>query len=102
VDFADVLFPLLVILPFIDWTAAILLLLLARQEPHIDFLTERAAIAVVTAIMTTVYALVALNTQLDFAVLDRDVALVVVRSAVIFLGLMPIFWLLLFLSRRKG
>jgi hypothetical protein len=89
-------FAALLILPFFDWLATLELLRLNRLDPSVGFLTERTVAALVVSSVTTVYALVALNTQLGFPVLDRTAALDIVRSAVVILGFHPIFWLVLY------
>jgi len=99
-DIASALVPLLLVLPIIDWIATGVLVILAVQRPRIAFLTERAVIAVVVSGVTTVYGLVALNTQLGFPIFDADTAKVIVRLAIVVLGAAPIVWLALYLRRR--
>jgi len=96
----DPLLPLLLILPLIDWTATVVLVTLARRRPRITFLVERAFAAVVVSIVTTVYALLALNTQGGFPVLAPEAALTVVRLLIIALGAAPLVWLTLYWRRR--
>ncbi len=98
---AELLLPLLVLMPVVDWVATAALVMLARRRPRISFLTERAFAAAIVSCVTTVYALVALNTQLGFPLIDREWALIIVRSAIVVLGAAPIVWLALFWWRSR-
>ena len=99
-DLASALFPLLIILPVIDWMATWILWLHARRRPRVAFLTERAFAAFVVSIVTTVYAVIAWNNEQGRPIFDFDVAIVVVRGAIILLGAAPLAWLVLYLRRR--
>lgn len=98
---ADLLFPLLVLMPVIDWAATVILVVLARRKPRIGFLTERAFSAFIVSLVTTIYAVVALNTQLGFPVIDNRAALGIVRLAIVILGLAPLAWLVLYWRRSR-
>jgi hypothetical protein len=101
VNGADLLFPLLVLVPIIDWSATVVLVTLARRQPRIGFLTERAFAATVISAVTTVYAIVALNTQLGFPVIDKTAALIIIRVAIVILGMAPLAWLFLYWRRSR-
>lgn len=99
-DVQHALFPLLVLSAGIAWLSAMILVVLARQQPRIGFLVERAVAAVVLATATTAYALVAHNSDHGYEWLDSDTARVLVRLLFIGLGLIPVIWLGLYLRRR--
>lgn len=90
----------LVALPFINWPLAITLLRLSRQRPYIRALSERAGLATIIAIVTTVYVAVAINSHLDFALFDAEAARVVVRSAIFVIGLYPLYWVWAYYTGR--
>lgn len=83
----------LLVLPFINWPVAFMLIRLARIKPHIRALTERAILAVVIAVVTTIYVFVAANTQGGFFVLSQGEALTLLRLTIIGFGLYPAWWL---------
>lgn len=86
-------FVLLLILPFINWPVAFMLVRLAWIKPTIRALTERAVLAVVIAIVTTIYVFVAANTQGGFLLLSQGEALTLLRLTIIGFGLYPTWWL---------
>jgi uncharacterized membrane protein len=81
------------ILPFVNWPVAVLLLRLSLQRPKIRSLAERAFLAFLIAIVTTVYALIVLNTQLGYPVMTRDTSRDIVRLFIFIVGLYPLWWL---------
>ena len=96
----SIFIPFLLLLPLFDWTVTGALFALALQRPLIPFLTERAAAALVISIVTTAYAFIAMNVELEYLWLDRDTARVIVRSLMVLLGAAPILWLVSFWRRR--
>jgi hypothetical protein len=97
----DALAPFLLILPIVDWTATVILMRLTRRERGLTFLTERTFAALMLSGFTTLYALVALNTQLNFIVFDRLGAQEAVRIGVIILGCGPIIWLIAYVRLKQ-
>lgn len=91
---------LLLIMPIVDWIATGMLVALALRRPRIGVLSERAFAAIGLSIVTTVYGLVALNTELGFPILDPNGAKVIVRLGIIFLGAGPLAWLFLYWRHR--
>lgn len=87
------IFLALLCLPFINWPVAISLVRLARIRPTIGALTERAALAVVIAIVTTIYVGIAANTQTGFPGIDFETSKVILRLLIIGIGLSPLWWL---------
>lgn len=89
-------------MPIVDWTATVILLRLVRPRIGLTFLTERAFSAIVLSIMTTIYFLVSLNTELGFPEFSAETARVIIRLAVVVLGAAPIFWLVVYLRRMPS
>jgi hypothetical protein len=98
---SDALVPLLLILPLVDWTATVILVTLARRKPRIGVLTERAFAAAIVSIVTTVYAVVVLNTESGMDFLSHDTQVIVIRLAIVLLGLAPLAWLALYWRRTR-
>jgi hypothetical protein len=82
-----------IILPCVNWPVAILLVRLSVQRPRIRSLAERALLAVLIAVVTTVYSLIVLNSADGYAVIDRDSAQAIIRIFFLALGLYPLWWL---------
>ena len=98
---SDALVPLLLILPLVDWVATVILLALARRTPHIAVLTERAFAAAIVSIVTSIYALVVVNTEGGMDLFSHDTQVVLVRLAIVLLGLAPLAWLALYWHRTR-
>lgn len=98
---SDWFVPLLLILPLVDWTATLILVSLARRTPRISVLTERAFAASVVSIVTTTYALVVFNTETGRSMFDHTTMTILVRSAIVLLGLAPLAWLALYWRRTR-
>lgn len=88
-----IIFGALLFLPFINWPVAIMLIRLARIRPTIRALTERAVLALVIAVATTTYVLVAVNTEIGFAMFDFEIGKVILRLLILAIGLFPLWWL---------
>ena len=86
-------FAALLATPFINWPVAIILIRLARIRPTIRALTERAILAVIIAIVTTVYWFIAINTQLGFPVITPTGSMFIIRCTIVTIGLYPLWWL---------
>jgi len=99
-DLAAAFLPLLLIVPIIDWVATFILVILAVQPPRIPFLVERAAAATVLSIVMTSYALIALNTESGFPIIDWRSSLAVIRLLFVVLGAFPVVWIVLYARRR--
>jgi hypothetical protein len=96
----DVLIPFLFLAPFIDWIVAVLLLQAAFRYPSGRALRERALIAVAIAGGVTAYFVAALNVAWDLPAFDLGTSQAIARISVAAIGLMPVYWLWLYL--RKG
>lgn len=86
-------FAALLATPFINWPVAIILVRIARVRPTIRALTERAILAVIIAIVTTVYWFIAVNTQLGFPVITPTGSMFIIRCTIVVVGLYPMWWL---------
>ena len=87
----------------IAWVSAFILLRAAfRADPPVGALTERAVIALVIAVFLTLYAIVASNTNFGLGVFTPDGARRIIRAAVIVLGLVPVAWVVLWLTGHLG
>jgi hypothetical protein len=95
------LYPFIVLSAAVAWLSAVILVILARQRPRIAFLVERAVGAVILAIATTSYAIIAHNTDHGFPWFDSDTARLAVRLLFIALGFIPLIWLALYWRRRS-
>lgn len=84
------------------WVSTAILLMAAWKRPRIGALTERAAIAFVIAVFLTAIAVIVYNTESDQSLFAVEVARVVFRVSVLFLGLVPVGWCLLWLAGRLG
>jgi hypothetical protein len=100
-DVQVVLTPIVVLSAVIAWISAVTLIWLARQRPRIGFLVERAAAAVILAVATTIYALIARNTDSGYEWFDSDTSKVFVRLVFISLGCIPAIWLVLYWRRGE-
>ncbi len=94
-------FALLMILPVIGWTSAVILVRAARVPPAIASLNERALAAVIIAAFTTLYAIVVVNTDV-LHTFNQDAIRTVLRLSVVVLGLVPVRWVFLYISGRFG
>jgi len=98
---SDVFVPLLLVLPFVDWTVTAILATLAYRRPRISVLTERAFAAAVVSIVTTTYAIIVLNTESGRPMFDHNAQIILIRSAIVLLGLAPLAWLALYWRRTR-
>ena len=92
----------LILLPFINWPVAIILLRLAWVRPRIKALTERAWYATIIAACTTIYVLIAVNTNLGNALFSLEAGRLTVRLMFLGIGLYPLWWLWSYLTGGFG
>jgi hypothetical protein len=92
---------IIVLLPVLDWIATAVLVMLANRTPHIGALTERAFAAGVVSVTTTIYAIVAINSETGWALWDVDGGRVIIRILFIAIGAAPIAFLALYWHRRR-
>ena len=92
---------IIALLPF-AWMSTIVLVWAARKRPRIGALTERAIIAVVIAVFLTAISIIVYNTESDQALFAVEVARIFFRVSVLMLGLIPVYWFLLWLTGRLG
>lgn len=85
--------------PF-GWFSAGVLWYAARQPPRIGALTERAAIAFIIAVFLTSIAVLVLNSEADAAYFGVEVARIAFRVSVLLLGLVPVAWVVLWVTGR--
>lgn len=78
---ADAALLIFVLLPFVDWAAALILARTVRRYPAIHSLRERRNVALAIAAGTTVIALLALNSRIFHVALIPDVQTVIVVIA---------------------
>ena len=91
---SDLLIPLaIVLLPFINWPVAILLLLATRRYPSILSLREGTGMAFVLTIWVSIYLVVTVNAEMGYVWFDFNIARTIVRFGHLFIGLYPIWWL---------
>lgn len=83
---------ILLLLPFLNWLVAATLIRLSIISPSIKALSERAGLAVLIAMVTTIYAFVALNTVSGLTFFDAPTVRTVVRLLIIGIGLYPLWW----------
>jgi hypothetical protein len=87
----------------VSWVSALTLLWASgRADPRVNALNERAWIAVLLSLFLTVYAIVSLNSEIDFALILRDDARRIVRLGVIVLGVIGPTWLFMWWTGRLG
>jgi hypothetical protein len=97
----DALLPVaLILLPFINWPVAIILVRSSRRNPRILSLRERAWYAVFLSAWTTVYVAITLNAEMDYQFLDILDARTIVRLGVLAVGLFPLWWLWSYYTNR--
>lgn len=89
------------LVPFSVFSAAVLVWA-ARQPPRIGALTERAVIAVIIAVFISSIALLVYNTETGRTIIDQEAARIVFRVSVLLLGLVPVSWVILWLTGRLG
>lgn len=75
---ADVALAVFILLPFVDWAAAFVLVRTVRRYPGIHSLAERRNIAIAIAGGTTIIAILALNSRIFHIGLQPDVQTVIV------------------------
>lgn len=86
----------------IAWVSVVILARAARRQPRIGALTERAVIGAGAALFVTLKGLIAVHADQGFPFFDARTSETILRIAVLFLGLLPVYWLALYLRGRLG
>jgi len=94
-----ILILLLVGAPVIDWIVAIILVQAARRSPSVRALRERALLAVGLAVTTSLFLVTVFNAELGRPLWSDETGRVLVRLLVAAIGLLPLYWLWLFVSK---
>ena len=81
----------LVALPLL-WYVAVRLLSEVRRSPEIGVLRERAFLALVLALVVTVFAAVFLNNGMAEPILDSHATMVLTRAAILALSIPALYW----------
>jgi phosphoglycerol transferase MdoB-like AlkP superfamily enzyme len=89
---------LLIGAPVVDWTVA-LVLIRATRSSHVRALRERAVLAVGIALATTLFLVIAVNAESGYPLWGDTAERVLVRVIIAAVGLLPLYWLWLFLTR---
>lgn len=84
------------------WLSTFALTFLAWLRPRIPVLTERAVIAFLIACFLSSAGAIRLNTTTGFALFPVDIARTLFLVSAIGIGLVPLAWLVLWLSGRLG
>ena len=87
-----ILVGILLILPVLNWYVAASLIRLSIISPPIKALTERTLLAVLIAVVTTVYSLVVVNTITGLSFWDAATVRSVIRLLIIGIGIYPLWW----------
>jgi len=94
--------PIILVLALIGWVFTAILARAAWIRPRISTLSERALAGIVISTFSTLYGLVASNTDLGFVTFDSDTVRSILRILVLVVGLLPIVWGALYLSGHLG
>ncbi len=87
--------------PLADWTAAVILLLVARQKPSNAAVTERATMQVILAFAAT-FAAVLGWAALTRITVGRDVALLSLTAALMLISVPAVIWLVMLIRGDFG
>jgi hypothetical protein len=90
---------LLVGAPIIDWIVTIILIRAALRA-HVSALRERALLALGISVTTTLFLAAVLNTETGFPLWDDVTGHIIVRLVVAVLGVLPLYWLWLYATKR--
>jgi hypothetical protein len=83
----------------VSWVSAAILVYFAfRSRPRVLVLTERAVVAVILSGFLTVYTVVALNTNLDYAFFPFEVARDLLRLGVLLMSAIAPVWVVLWFT----
>jgi len=93
----DVFVLLLVILPPLDWAAAMILGVLALRNPHVITLRERAFAAGVLAVAASAAGILAWA-RMGLVDIERDVATLILALILVAISAPALYWLALLLS----
>lgn len=85
-EFFNVLALALILLPFIDWTAVLIVLRAFHRRPDLASLKDRLLVAFGIAALSTLFAVLALS-RLEQITLPNDIVGVVLTTIVLFLSL---------------
>jgi hypothetical protein len=97
----DALVILLILLPPVDWLAAIVLGRLAMRYPHVLTLRERAVAAAAIAFVASIAGLLAWS-RIGFLSLSGNDALFLLALALTIVSLPSVVWLALLATGRFG
>ena len=86
----------------IAWVSVIILGHAARSQPRIGALTERTIIGAGAAAFVTLKGMIAVHADIGFPFFDAAVSETILRTASLFLGILPVYWLLLYLRGGLG
>jgi len=90
----DWVFVAIVLTPLTNWPTTYVLVRLARIQPYIAPLTERAMLSIAVSLFTTMYAGIVILNRLGLDFVDAVLVDNVIRLAVIVIGLFPpLIWL---------
>jgi hypothetical protein len=91
----------IVLTPF-SWLSAVILWRAARQRPRIGVLTERAVIAVAIGIMVTTGGILTFNRNADHSLFGVEAARIIFSLAVVAIGIVPVYWTVIWFLGRLG
>lgn len=95
----DVLVWLLILLPPIDWMAALILGSLTLRYPHVLTLRERAVAAAIIACVASIAGVLAWS-RLGFLAVSGETALFLLAGSLTLVSLPSVLWLLLLATGR--
>lgn len=98
----DILAVLVYLLVPFAWLSTGVLAYAASGKPRVGALVERTWIAFVIAIFLTTVAVIVFNTESDQALIQIEIARIIFRVSVLLLGLVPVAWVILWLTGRLG
>lgn len=100
---SSVVILLLILAAVLDWPVAVILVRASRHAPEVRALRERALVAVGITILTNVFLLTVLNTEVGNIFWSQDTGRIVVRFLIGGIGLIPqLYWLVLFMTGGFG
>ena len=98
----DALLWALVIIPIFSWLAAAILIYKALRKPYITALVERAFIALLTSVASTVIAFLVLNSYRHWVHLESPWTLALLVLSLLLLELPALIWFVLYLTVYRG
>jgi hypothetical protein len=97
----DVLIRLLLVLPFVDWIAAVILVTVSARNPSILTLRERAIDSLIVAVVATIAGVLAL-VRYGWVFVDNDMAILLLAGILVLSSMPSVFWLFLLVTGRFG